>query len=190
MRLDLSTQFPLRKARVHEVCGSAAVGFAAIAASFALGKVLWIRQAWRAEALNPAGLASLLDPAQVLLAQAKDQSEALAVMEEALRDGSVACVVIELDQPLSLTAGRRLQLAAKEGQATGLCLISEGMGSNAAETRWRCDPVFDPAGEDSTLMRWSLIKNKSGTLCEWYVRWDPHKARPADRLAVVSPPVQ
>ncbi|SLN61047.1 hypothetical protein ROA7450_03146 [Roseovarius albus] len=188
MRLDLSTHFPLRKARVHEVCGSAATGFAAIAASFGQGNVLWIRQAWRAETLNPTGLVSLLDPAQVLLAQAKDQTEALAVMEEALRDGSVACVVIELNQPLSLTAGRRLQLAAKEGQATGICLISEGMGSNAAETRWRCEPVFDPAHSDTPLMRWSLIKNKSGSLSDWHIRWDGQKTRPADRLVMVSAP--
>jgi protein ImuA len=43
------------------------------------------------------------------------------------------------------------------------------MGSNAAETRWHCAPLFDP--DDSTLQRWKLIKNKSGTLKAWDVRW-------------------
>ncbi len=57
------------------------------------------------------------------------------------------------------------------------------MGSNAAETRWRAAPLYDPEGGDSTLMRWSLIKNKSGTFGAWDVRWN-HATR---RLLVVSP---
>lgn len=189
MQADLFTFFPLRSARVHEVCGSGALGFAAIYAAQLQGPVLWIREAWRADGINPVGLAPFLDPSRVLLALAKDQVEALAVMEEALRDGSMTSVVIDLDKPLDLTAGRRLQLAAKTGSTTGLCIISESMGSNAAETRWRCDPIFDSEVADSTLMRWSLIKNKSGTLCSWYVRWSPYKSDPARRLVVVSTPV-
>ena len=78
-----------------------------------------------------------------------------------------------------------MQLAAQAGHTTGLCLIPEGMGSNAAETRWHCSPVFDPTGgaADSTLQCWELIKNKSGTLGAWHVRWDAA----ARRLYVVSP---
>ena len=105
--------------------------------------------------------------------------------EEALRSGAVALVIVSLTKPLGLTEGRRLQLAAKEGKSIALALIPEGMGSNAAETRWRCIPHFDAddrAG-DSTLQRWELIKNKSGTLGVWYVRWD----RASRRLAMVSP---
>ena len=190
MKIELDS--PLQKSRVHEVCGSGAFGFGAIIASQNKGNTLWIRQAWRSDHLNPAGLSEFCNPSLILLAQVEDQMAGLGVMEEALRDGSVALVVIELDQTLDLTAGRRLQLAAKSGGTTGLCIIPEGMGSNAAQTRWRCDPVFDPghnpAHSDSTLMRWSLIKNKSGTLCDWYVRWNAHQSNPADRLAVVSPP--
>jgi protein ImuA len=84
-------------------------------------------------------------------------------------------VVFQLKDSLSLTAGRRLQLAAKAGKSTGLALISEGQGSNAAETRWRCAPVFD--AEDSTLQSWELIKNKSGTLSVWHVRWNATSRR-------------
>ena len=79
-------------------------------------------------------------------------------------------VIAEPQPPLSLTAGRRLQLAAEAGGTTGLMLIRDGQGSNAAETRWRCDPVA--AGPDSTLHRWSLIKNKSGTIGFWTVDWN------------------
>jgi len=190
MQSDLSTHFPLRRTRVHEVCGSAALSFGAITVSQSQGDALWVRQAWRSDFLNPEGLIAACNPSKILLAKVNDQTEGLAVMEDALRDGSVRCVVIELDHPLDLTAGRRLQLAAKTGNTTGLCVISEGMGSNAAESRWRCDPVFDPERIDSTLMRWSLMKNKSGTLCDWYVRWNPHQPNPAHRLAVVSAPGQ
>jgi protein ImuA len=189
MRPDLFDHFPLRTARVHEVCGAGAVSFAAAAAAQA-ERVLWVREAWRTEVMNPVGLSAFFDPSHMLMAKTGNQIETLAVAEETLKDGAIPFVVIEITRPLDLREGRRLQLAAKSGGTTGLCLIPEGMGSNAAETRWHCEPVFDPTGEDSTLMRWSLKKNKSGTLCDWYVRWTPFKTHPADRLAVVSPPAQ
>ncbi len=74
-------------------------------------------------------------------------------------------------------------LAARAGKATGLAIIPEGMGSNAAETRWRAVPVLDPQRPDSTLMRWEIIKNKSGTNGAWHVRWDA-----AARRIIVVPP--
>lgn len=160
---------PLRKARVHEACGPGATSFAAVAAA-RVGAVLWVREVWQKEVINPVGLSTFFDPSLLLLAQTKDQTETLAVAEDALRDGAVPLVVMEISRPLSLREGRRLQLAAKAGQTTGLCLTPEGMGSNAAETRWRCAPVF--AVNDSTLMHWEIIKNKSGTLGARYVRWD------------------
>ncbi|MHC5653178.1 ImuA family protein [Stappia sp.] len=181
MQSDLFSCFPLRKARVHEVYGPGALGFAAISAAQAQSDVFWVREAWQPETINPVGLSAFFDPSRLLVGQTRDQVEGLAVMEEALRDGSLPLVVIELSQPLDLTAGRRLQLAAKAGNATGLCLIPEGMGSNTAETRWRCAPVFDP--HDSTLQSWELIKNKSGTLGTWHVRWNTASRR----LRVVSP---
>lgn len=104
----------------------------------------------------------------------------LAVAEEALRSGCVSLVVAELSKGLDLTAGRRLQIAAKHGKTTGLMIIPQGMGSNTAETRWYCEPIFKPS--DSTLQRWTLMKNKSGTLGAWNVRWDTA----ARRIIVVS----
>lgn len=154
--------------------------FAAISAAQA-GRVLWVREAWQEELVNPVGLADFFDPACMLVAQTRNQTETLAVAEEALKDGAVPFVILEITRPLDLREGRRLQLAAKAGNTTGLCLIPEGMGSNAAETRWHCAPVFDP--DDSTLMRWEIIKNKSGTLKAWHVRWNAA----ARRLDVVSP---
>lgn len=180
MRVEFHSVFPLRRARVHEVCGAGAMGFAAMDAR---GHALWIREAWLCDTLQPQGMLPFFDPAQLLMARPKDQVDALAVAEEALRDGVLPHVVLDVTRPLDLREGRRLQLAAKAGGTTGLCIIPEGMGSNAAETRWRATPVFDPAREDSTLMRWEIIKNKSGTLGVWHVRWDQQ----TNRLDVVSP---
>ena len=184
MPTEFHRVFPLRPARVHEVCGPGATAFAAIAAA-AAAPVLWVCEAWRTETLTPLGLTPILDPAGLLVACTPGQPDSLAVAEEALRDGSAPVVVVEITRPLDLREGRRLQLAAGTGKATGLCLIPEGMGSNAAETRWRCAPVFDPAAapSDSTLMRWELIRNKTGTLGTWHVRWDAA----SHRLDVVPP---
>ncbi|WP_282182894.1 ImuA family protein [Aliiroseovarius marinus] len=177
--------YPPAKTRTHEVYGPGAPVFAFALAARLGGPCLWVRGGWDAAQINPNGFAPFIDPADFALCHTKDQMQSLAVAEEALRDGAVPLVVMALHKPLGLTEGRRLQLAARDGKSTGLALISEGMGSNASETRWHCAPVFDPeyGGEDSTLHRWELKKNKSGTLGVWYVRWDR-----ASRRVVVVPP--
>lgn len=181
---DPRAPIPPRSGRVHEVCGPSATGFAAICCAMTGGPVLWIREGRRDEMPYPEGLAGIFDPSRLLIALSRSQTDTLAVAEEALRDGAAPLVVIEVTEALDLREGRRLRLAAGVGGTTGLCLIPEGMGSNAAETRWRCASVFDPGeAPDSTLMRWEIIKNKTGTLGVWHVRWD----RAAHRLDMVSP---
>ncbi|MDD8022515.1 MAG: hypothetical protein PHX82_05355 [Paracoccaceae bacterium] len=186
MPIHLPSFFPLRAGRVHEVYGPASTGFAAIAAASAGNAALWVRETWQGDSLHPLGFLPFLNPSALLCAQTKDQTDSLAVAEEALKDGTLPCVVIEITRPLDLREGRRLQLAAKAGGTTGLCLIPEGMGSNAAETRWRATPIYDPAREDSTLMRWEIIKNKSGTIGAWNVFWNAQ----THRLHVVPPVAQ
>nr|WP_299847657.1 hypothetical protein [uncultured Roseovarius sp.] len=172
---SLSTVYPLKPDRMHEVCGPAAPSFAAVFAAQADAPFLWIREAWRTEQLLPAGFIDFFSPNNLLIASAKNLTEVLAVAEESLRSSVVPLVIMELSQPLNLTTGRRLQLAAKAGKSTALAIIPEGMGSNTAETRWHCRPLFDPA--DSTLQCWKLIKNKSGTLGVWNVRWSSSSRR-------------
>lgn len=176
--------FPPVNGRTHEVCGPGAYVFAFAQAARCGGRVIWVREGWIRLQVNPTGIADFLDPADLTLCNTKDQTETLAATEEVLRSGAAPLAVMVLTKPLGLVEGRRLQLAARDGKSTGLVLIPEGMGSNAAETRWRCGPVFDP--EDSTLQKWELIKNKSGTLGVWHVRWDTASRR----IVVVSPPGQ
>jgi len=173
--------YPLRGGRTHEVCGPGGYAFAFALAAQLDGPCMWVREQWDTSQINPNGFADFVAPSKFTLCNTKDQTQTLAVAEEALRAGVVSLVVTALNKPLGLTEGRRLQLAAREGKSTGLAIIPDGMGSNAAETRWRCAPVFDPI--DSTLQKWELIKNKSGTLGIWHVRWKPTSRR----LIVVSP---
>ncbi len=190
MTTDFPHNFPLRTGRTHEVCGPSAPSFAFALGGSLAGTVLWVCEGWQRDQINPPGFATYMDPQNLLFSKVKDQADGLAVAEEALRSGAVCLVVVELHQPLSFTAGRRLQLAAQTGKATGLCIIPEGQGNNAAETRWRCSPVFDPAPildpQDSTLQRWEITKNKSGTLTAWDVRWDAQTRR----IIVVSKAAQ
>ncbi|WP_378212553.1 hypothetical protein U5922_010720 [Aquicoccus sp. G2-2] len=139
-----------------------------------------MREAWDTNQINPNGFSEFIPPSELTCCNTKDQMQSLAVAEEALRSGIVSLVVMTLSKPLGLIEGRRLQLAARSGKSTGLAIIPDGMGSNAAETRWRCTPVFGSV--DSTLQKWELIKNKSGTLGVWHVRWEPTSRR----LIVVS----
>lgn len=168
--IDILPGVPLRKARCHEVQGPGADAFAFTLAARLQGPVLWITEGWTPDQLNPVGYSQYADPAQLLLAHTKDQTDTLAVTEEALRSGAVALVVSELTQPITLLAGRRMQLAAEQGQTMGLSLIPQGSGSNAADTRWHCAPIFHPS--DSTHAHWEIIKNKTGTLSTWDVCWD------------------
>ncbi|MFY0682756.1 MAG: hypothetical protein JXR13_19445 [Thalassovita sp.] len=174
MSADFSNCYPLRRGRAHEVVGPGATFFAVTCCNFTDKPVLWVSASWRRDVLNPMGIAPFCDPGKLLLAKAKNQIDLLAVSEEALRSGAVGLVITETFEPLTLTHGRRLQLAAETGRCTGLLMTPDGMGSNAAETRWHCAPL---PGGDSTLQRWSLIKNKSGTLTKWVTRWDAASRR-------------
>lgn len=167
--------FPPRPKRSHEIFGPGSDVFAAIVCGLSNRPVIWLSEKYKSETLNPNGFAEFCDPKNLLIAKTGNQTDTLASAEESLRSGAVAVVVAELSKPLSLTAGRRLQLAAQAGKSTGLFIISEDMGSNAAETRWHCRPVDDD--QDSTLQRWDLIKNKKGTLGNWNVLWNAEKRR-------------
>ncbi|MEW6629140.1 MAG: protein ImuA [Pseudomonadota bacterium] len=84
-----------------------------------------------------------LHPAKIHYAQGRDDRVVLAMAEDALRDGSMACVIAEV-KAADQTATRRLQLAASDGKTPMLlyrhhrarerCPLA---GLSAAVTRWR-----------------------------------------------------
>lgn len=168
--------------RVHDAAGPARRSFAVLQAAGTPGLVIWITPDHLAESLMPWALPARLANRLILL-RAGGETDLLWCMEETLRSTAPVLVIAEPQKPLSLTAGRRLQLAAEAGRTTGLLLIREDGGSNASETRWHCDTLADPGAPDSTLQEWSLNKNKKGTLGRWRVCWNDK----AQSLRVVSP---
>lgn len=84
-----------------------------------------------------------LSPDRILYAQGRKDADVLAMAEDGLRDGSLACVVAEV-KSADQTATRRLQLAASDGGTPMLlyrrhrtrdrCPLEQ---PSAAMTRWR-----------------------------------------------------
>lgn len=154
-------------ARVHEATGAGRLAFALALAGRLEGAVLWVQDARVRDGLYAPGVAAFIDPARLVLARPTGALPVLQVAEEALRSGAAPLVVAELAEAPDLTASRRLQLAAGTGGGRGLCLVPEGrLRTNAAETRWRCEPV------PGSGQRWEIVKNKRGRLASWEVRLD------------------
>ncbi|HEX9858661.1 MAG TPA: hypothetical protein VGA75_09915 [Paracoccaceae bacterium] len=160
----------LRARRVHEAEGRGRRAFALFQAARTPGTLIWILPSHVPELPMLRGLPPGVGERLHLL-RPVGETDLLWCIEEALRAAPVSLVIAEPSSPLSLTAGRRLQLAAEAGRTTGLMLIRGDAGSNAAETRWHCQPLPSTAA-DSTLHRWALIKNKRGTLGSWVVNWN------------------
>ena len=162
--------FSLLRKRVHEAEGRGRRAFALFQAARHPGPLVWILPSHAPEMPMLRGLPRGVGERLHLL-RPVGETDLLWCVEEALRADPVSLVIAEPEKPLSLTAGRRLQLAAEAGRTTGLMLIRGDAGSNATETRWNCDPVASTVA-DSTLHRWALNKNKKGTLGNWTVNWN------------------
>ena len=156
----------LAPARVHEATGAGRLVFALALAGRLEGAVLWVQDARGRDGLYAPGIAAFIDPARLVLARPTGALPVLQAAEEALRSGAAPLVIAELAEAPDLTASRRLQLAAGTGGGRGLCLVAEGrLRTNAAETRWRCEPAPGTEGGQ----RWEIVKNKRGRLAAWEV---------------------
>ena len=169
-RVTPADPFDLHPRRVHEAEGRGRRTFALFQAARHPGPLVWIVPSHVPELPMLRGLPRGVGERLHLL-RPTGETDLLWCVEEALRAAPVGLVIAEPSSPLSLTAGRRLQLAAEAGRTTGLMLIQQGAGSNATETRWACEPLASTAA-DSTLLRWSTNKNKKGTLGDWVVNWN------------------
>ncbi|MEI9927453.1 MAG: protein ImuA [Sphingomonas sp.] len=139
--------------------------------------MLWVVR--RRDLFAP-GLAQVgLDPKRLLYAEAADDAELLALMEEGLRHRGLGAVIGEARRA-DMAATRRLQLAAEGGRTIALLLRRHkrngadplGMPS-AAITRWQVGaaPSTRLPVEGVGRPRWKLrlARQRGGEAGEWIV---------------------
>lgn len=139
LRLDALHEAAAATGDMADDC--AATLFLAGIAARAWGPVLWVVR--RRDLFAP-GLAQVgLDPKRLIYAEAADDAELLAIMEEGLRHRGLGAVIGEAKRA-DMTATRRLQLAAEGGRTIALLMKRpprEGAdpiaAPSAAVTRWR-----------------------------------------------------
>jgi len=192
---------------LHEVAGggngaldgAAAALFAAGIAARTAGKVLWCvtRHDLFAPALAQAGL----HPDRVIYVEAGDEKSLLACFEEGLRHRGLGAVVAEVAR-LSMTASRRLQLAAESSGAIGIAIrrwrrmaeTADFGQPTAAVTRWRVSvlpstPLPVP-GVGRGRWHLELIRSRAGETADFEVEACDAKGRIALPSAVVDRPHQ
>ncbi len=118
-----------------------------------------------------------LGPDRLIVVRARGPRDVLWAMEEGLRSGRPGAVLGE-PRALDLTAGRRLQLAARAGGVACLVLrVGEnGQEASAAVTRWRvaAAPSRPPDGLPGLgAARWrvALERCRGGVPQEWLLEW-------------------
>jgi protein ImuA len=165
----------------HTEHAAAAALFAAGALARLRGPVLWVLT--RDDLFAPALAGVGLHPDRLILAEAGRQ--VLSVMEEGLRHHGLAGVVGELDGRLTLTASRRLQLAAEAAGVTAIVLRRARRHDdpilaepNAAMTRWRLTALPsapplphapDVPGLGRARWRLDLLRCRGGEPATWIV---------------------
>jgi len=195
----------------HEVTGAGAdVAQGAAAGLFAAGilarlpgPVLWVLE--QDDVFAPGLAGAGLHPDRVIYAHVGKEGAGkagLLVMEEGLRHGrhALAGVVAEVSGRLSLTASRRLQLAAESTGALALVLrrqhtlpeMGQETETTAALTRWRVTAlpsgpavpdVPDIPGVGRGAWQIELLRNRGGQTGTWIVG----ACDAAGRLDMVSP---
>jgi len=162
--------FALAPGRVHEVQGGGRHAFVLFQAARHPGALLWVLPAHASHLPVPQAMPDGV-AGRLILIRTGSEADLLRSVEDSLRSGAAGLVIAEPERPLSLTAGRRLQLAAETGSTTGLIAIRGGAGSGAAETRWQCEPIPGDT-PDSAPHRWSRVRNRTGGPGAWVVHWN------------------
>jgi protein ImuA len=125
------------------VDGAAAALFASGIAARTKGKILWCLT--KTDLFVPALAQAGLKPERVIFVEAGDEKTLLACFEEGLRHGGLGAVVAEIAS-LSMTASRRLQLAAEETSTMGIAI-----------RRWRRQPeAMDFGQPTAAITRWRV----------------------------------
>jgi protein ImuA len=192
---------------LHEVAGggndtihgAAAALFAAGIAARTRGKVLWCLTCpdLFAPALAQAGLM----PDRVIYVEVGDEKSVLICFEEGLRHGGLGAVVAEVAR-LSLTASRRLQLAAESSGTIGIAIRRWRRPAEAADfgqptasvTRWRVSvlPAAPLPVPGVGRARWQLelIRCRAGESADFEVEACDGKGRLALPSKLVHGPAE
>jgi protein ImuA len=179
---------------LHEVAGggngaidgAAAALFAAGIAARTKGKVLWCvtRQDLFAPALAQAGLS----PDRVIYVEVGDEKDILACFEEGLRHTGLGAAVAEVAR-LSMTASRRLQLAAESSGGIGIAMRRWRRQTEAADfgqptaavTRWRVSALpsapLPVPGVGRARWQLELIRCRAGDSADFIVEACDDKGR-------------
>ena len=142
-----------------------------------LGEVVWVL---RRDDLCAPGLGGLgFPPGRLIQVCARDEAEALSVMEDALATVGVAAVVGEVEA-VDLTAGRRLQLACEKRGTTGFLIRRRPFGGqarrettgSASATRWKIasapsEPAAGDFGLGAPRFRVELERCRGGRTGAW-----------------------
>ncbi len=147
----------LQLGALHEVAGAGPdIEHGASAASFVAGvlarlsgPVLWVLE--RSDLFAPGLAMAGLHPDRVVYVAAGQPAAVLTVMEEGLRERGMAAVVGEVGGRMSLTATRRLQLAAEGSGAIAFAL---------RRSRRHDDPALDEPS--AAVTRWRVHVRPSG----------------------------
>jgi protein ImuA len=160
-----------------ENAASTAAFVAALAGPLsAKGEIVWVL---RRDDLFAPGFSGLgLAAERVIGVCARDEAEALMVLEDALGTVGVAAAVGEVET-VDLTAGRRLQLACERQGATGLVIRRRPFGGvvrretgSAAASRWKVsaapsEPLPGEPGLGAPRWRVELERTRGGRAGGW-----------------------
>ncbi len=190
--LDAHLGGGLRREAVHEVFAADA-GQTQAAEGFALGLALrsrpnnlvWVMQTRAfSEAGQPYGPGVEdwgLETRSLVLVTVRDTAHLLSAGEEALCSGAADAVLLSAwgeGPAFTLTASRRLALAAARGRSTGFFVRAAARPApSAAETRWRVRAAPSAPQDAQTpglsALAVELLRTRSGAPSgEWIVEWD------------------
>jgi protein ImuA len=109
-----------------------------------------------------------LPHARLILIEARREAEALWAFEEALKSGAMAAVIGGLEAP-SFVATRRLEFAARAGQASAFALrAGPAADLSAARLRWRIAAApsaphpLDPRAPGAARLTAELMRSRDG----------------------------
>jgi len=194
--ISSSGPWPGQPAPLEEACASGPRDMAALLL-FALSRriggdlrpvLMTAPRAWLAEHGRPYGPGAA--GVSLILAPTTTAAESLWALEQALRSGAVSLALGAVDGA-TLAQTRRLDFAAKQGEAVGLVLPRGLDGLSAARRRWRISTVPSATDPDDARapgparMIAELVRSRGERPGAWILEQDDetHRLRLADRLA-------